>query len=102
MPSTAATGTSEGYGVLGVCDRDQCAAPFTSFRFTGCCWWRPLAVDGRAGDISGTRLGTPVMRRPDTRRRGVISQPVSGAVPVSRRLKSGDLDGAAPGAGALG
>jgi hypothetical protein len=26
-----------------------------SFRFVGCLGWRPLAVDGRFGDISGTR-----------------------------------------------
>lgn len=27
--------------------------PRASFRFTGCCWWRPLAGDGSSGTCQG-------------------------------------------------
>jgi len=50
--------------------------PRASFRFTGCCWWRPLAVDGGSGTSdggSGTSGGhvwsASVARRPGARRR---------------------------------
>src|SRR6266487_4841470 len=33
--------------------------PRASFRFTGCCWWRPLAVDGGSGASRGHLGGTP-------------------------------------------
>jgi hypothetical protein len=41
-----------------------------SFRITGCCWWRPLAVGGRSG-------ATLVMRRPGPADRGPGAPPLS-------------------------
>ncbi len=41
--------------------------PRASFRFIGCCWWRPLAVDGGSGTSRGHAWSTPVMRRPGAR-----------------------------------
>ena len=38
--------------------------PRASFRFTDCCWWRPLAVDGSSGTSRGHAWKTPVMRGP--------------------------------------
>jgi len=43
--------------------------PRASFGFTGCCWWRPLAVDGGSGTSGGHAWSAPVMRRPGARRR---------------------------------
>ena len=38
--------------------------PHASFRFTGYCWWRSLAVDGGSGTSGGHAWSTLVMRRP--------------------------------------
>ena len=42
-----------------------------SFMFTGCCWWRSLAVGGGSGTSRGH---APVMRRPDSRRRDAAAR----------------------------
>ncbi len=38
--------------------------PRASFMFTGCCWRRPLAVDGGSGTSGGHAWSAPVMRGP--------------------------------------
>ena len=38
--------------------------PRASFRFTGCCWWRPLTVDGGSGTSGGHAWSAPEMRGP--------------------------------------
>src|SRR5436305_3919558 len=48
--------------------------PRASFRFTGYCWWRLLAVDGGSGTSGGHAWSTPVMRRPGLAVAAVVGQ----------------------------
>ena len=57
--------------------------PSASFRFTCCCRWRPLAVDGDPRTSQGHDWRTPVMRRPGARRRGPV---VPGTSSLSGKL----------------
>jgi hypothetical protein len=49
--------------------------PRASFRLTGYCWRRPLAVDGGSGTSRGHAWGMPVMRWPGARRCDAITRP---------------------------
>src|SRR4029450_6321480 len=44
-----------------------------SFKFTGCCWWRSLAVDGGSGTSRGHALTTLVLRSPGARRPRIVA-----------------------------
>jgi hypothetical protein len=47
--------------------------PRASLRFTGCCWWRLLAVDSGSGTSEGHALSAPVMRSPGARGPGIVA-----------------------------
>jgi hypothetical protein len=82
---------------------------YASFKFTDCCWWRSLAVDGGSGTSRGHALGSATrQRRPrcdttsDTRRdahpaAGVPRRFTSSAsrTPVSAVCKSSSVTGMA-------
>ena len=58
-----------------------------SFRFTGCCWWRLLIVDGGSGTSGGHAWGTPEAHVVSGCLRPVdVQSPVAVMVPIANCL----------------
>ncbi len=79
-----ATGTAERRITSGFSCFARGFKPRVTFRFAGCCWWRPLAVDGGSGTSRGHAWRMPAMRRPGARRPGAVVRPSAFQAPSAK------------------